>query len=59
MLTTPGSRVASEVQSRPFNGNSRMVVESTVPPIVDDDSCTVGAVLVTSTVSDTLPRRRT
>ena len=49
MALTPGERVASDAQSRPFKGNSRMVVDSTSPLMTDEVSCTNGAASVTST----------
>ena len=40
--TTPGCSVASDAQSRPFNGNSRSVVALTMPDIVELASAVFG-----------------
>ena len=56
---TPGSKVASEAQSRPFSGNSRTVLASTVELTVDEVAvCTSGGAAVTSTVWLTCPTFR-
>ena len=52
---TPGCSVASDAQSRPFNGNSRSVVALTFPEMVELASSTSGAAEVTSTASDSVP----
>src|SRR5690242_10406476 len=53
--STPGCNAARSVQERPFNGNSRMVVESTTAPISDDARSILGASVVTCTISATCP----
>src|SRR5260370_40219462 len=50
MLTTPGSRVARGGQSRPFRGNCRTVLESTVSLMVEELGCTSGSAALTSMV---------
>src|SRR5258706_16144216 len=50
MLTTPGSRVARGVQSRPFRGNCRTGLESTVSLMVEELVCTSGRAALTSMV---------
>src|ERR1700730_3262705 len=56
--STPGCRVAKSVQERPFNGNSRIVVESTTAPIDDEARSIVGASDDTCTTSATCPTLR-
>src|SRR3984893_12457739 len=53
--STPGCNAAKSVQERPFNGNSRIVVESTTAPISDDARSILGASDVTCTISATCP----
>jgi len=48
-----GWNVAKSVQERPFNGNSRIVVESTTAPIADEAKSIVGASVDTCTTSAT------
>ena len=57
-LSTPGSSVARVVQSRPFKGSSRTVLESTVELTAEVAVCTSGGVLITSTTSETFPGLR-
>ncbi len=47
--------MASEVQSRPFKGKSRTVLDSTCPVKVDEVSSICGAAAVTCTVSVVVP----
>src|SRR5258706_8671642 len=53
--STPGCNVAKSVHDRPFNGSSRIVVESTTAPIDDDAKSIVGASVDTRTTSATCP----
>src|SRR5258708_30852712 len=57
--STPGSRVAREVQSRPFRGSSRTVVPSTVALSVEEEDWTEGGATETTTVWSILPTVRT
>jgi len=57
-LTTPGWRVASVVQSRPFNGSSRTVVPFTVALTAEEEVWTLGGAALTITVWDNSPTAR-
>src|ERR1700692_4302063 len=53
--STPGGRVTSWVQSRPFKGNCTTAVSLTTPPIIEEANCTAGASPLTSTLSLSCP----
>ena len=58
MVLTPGSRVASWVQSRPFSGNSRMVPPLTSAPRLEVANSMPAAAPTTCTCSLVVPRAR-
>src|SRR5579859_1948862 len=58
MVLTPGCRTASDVQSRPFRGNSRTVSDSTWPESAEEVRSICGAASVTCTVVVVSPTLR-